>query len=83
MATLGDHLLARVDEYVGLHLDLFEIPGWGVFINNNSGALLLGTGNAYGRSDQRQFDLEASPSGPPGLGIFVSGALGTVPHQSA
>lgn len=39
--TLGDHLSVRVDEYVGLHPDLFEIPGRGAFINNNPGASLL------------------------------------------
>lgn len=40
--ALGDHLSVRVDEYAGLHPDLFEITGRGVFINNNPGASLLG-----------------------------------------
>ncbi len=40
--SLGDHLSIRVDEYVGLHPDLFEIPGRGAYINNNPGASMLG-----------------------------------------
>jgi hypothetical protein len=31
-----------VDEYLGLHPDLFEIPGRGAYINNNPGASMLG-----------------------------------------
>ena len=82
MVTLGGHPSARVDEYAGLNPDLFEIPGWGVFIDNNSGASLLGTGNRCGHSDQR-FDLEAPPRGHLASGILVSGVLGTAPHRSA
>ncbi|HXE57633.1 MAG TPA: hypothetical protein VNK43_06495 [Gemmatimonadales bacterium] len=40
--SLGDRLSIRVDEYLGLHPDLFEIPGRGAFINNNPGASMLG-----------------------------------------
>jgi len=40
--SLGDRLSIRVDEYVGLHPDLFEIEGRGVFITNNPGASMLG-----------------------------------------
>ena len=40
--TLGESLSLRVDEYMGLHPDLFEIPGRGAFINNNPGASFLG-----------------------------------------
>ncbi|MEO7041279.1 MAG: glycosyltransferase family 39 protein [Gemmatimonadaceae bacterium] len=40
--TLGEHLSVRVDDYVGLHPDLFEIPGRGAYINNNPGASMLG-----------------------------------------
>lgn len=40
--TLGEKLSIRVDEYRGLHPDLFRIDGRGVFINNNPGASLLG-----------------------------------------
>lgn len=40
--TLGEHLSVRVDEYMGLHPDLFEIPGRGAYINNNPGASMLG-----------------------------------------
>lgn len=32
----------RVDTYLGLHSDLFEIPGRGGYINNNPGASFLG-----------------------------------------
>lgn len=32
----------RVDKYLGLHSDLFEIPGRGGYINNNPGASFLG-----------------------------------------
>ena len=35
--ALGDHLSFDVSEYNGLHPDIFEIPGRGVFINNNPG----------------------------------------------
>jgi hypothetical protein len=40
--TLGEKLSVRVDEYLGLHPDLFEIPGRGGYINNNPGASMLG-----------------------------------------
>ncbi len=40
--TLGEKLSVRVDEYMGLHPDLFEIPGRGAYINNNPGASMLG-----------------------------------------
>lgn len=40
--SLGDHLSIDVSEYNGLHPDIFELPGRGVFINNNPGASFLG-----------------------------------------
>lgn len=40
--SLGDHLSFDVSEYNGLHPDIFEMPGQGVFINNNPGASILG-----------------------------------------
>ncbi|MEP7365351.1 MAG: hypothetical protein ABI972_19025 [Acidobacteriota bacterium] len=40
--ALGDHLSFRVDEYGGLHHDLFESPGRGWHIGNNPGASMLG-----------------------------------------
>ncbi len=40
--TFGERLSLRVDEYLGLHPDLFEIPGRGAYINNNPGASFLG-----------------------------------------
>jgi hypothetical protein len=40
--SLGDHLSFDVSEYAGLHPDIFELPGRGVFINNNPGASILG-----------------------------------------
>lgn len=39
--SLGDHLSFDVSEYLGLHPDIFEVPGRGVFINNNPGASML------------------------------------------
>lgn len=39
--SLGERMSVRVDEYVGLHPDLFEIPGRGAYINNNPGASML------------------------------------------
>lgn len=39
--SLAEHASVRVDEYVGLHDDLFEIPGRGAYINNNPGASLV------------------------------------------
>ena len=40
--ALGEKFSVRVDEYNGLHPDLFEIPGKGVYINSNPGASMLG-----------------------------------------
>jgi hypothetical protein len=40
--SLGDHFSIDVSEYNGLHPDIFELPGRGVFINNNPGASFLG-----------------------------------------
>ncbi len=40
--SLGGHGSLRVDEYLGLHPDLFRIPGRGAYINNNPGASMLG-----------------------------------------
>ena len=39
--AIGEHLSLRVDRYLGLHPDLFEIPGRGAYIDNNPGASLL------------------------------------------
>lgn len=40
--SLGDHLSFDVSEYLGLHPDIFEVPGRGAFINNNPGASIMG-----------------------------------------
>lgn len=40
--SLGDHFSFDVSEYLGLHPDLFELPGRGAFIDNNPGASILG-----------------------------------------
>jgi hypothetical protein len=40
--TLGERLTVNVDDYLGLHPDLFAIPGRGAFVNNNPGASMLG-----------------------------------------
>lgn len=40
--ALGEKFSVHVDEYVGLHPDLFEIPGKGAYINSNPGASMLG-----------------------------------------
>lgn len=40
--TLAERGSIRVDEYLGLHPDLFEIPGRGAYINNNPGASVFG-----------------------------------------
>jgi hypothetical protein len=40
--SLGESFSIRVDKYLGLHPDLFEIPGRGAYINNNPGASFLG-----------------------------------------
>jgi hypothetical protein len=39
--SLGSRASVRVDPYLGLHPDLFEIPGRGAFINSNPGASLV------------------------------------------
>ena len=39
--AIGDHLSYRVDEYAGIHDDLFEMPGRGWHIGNNPGASML------------------------------------------
>jgi hypothetical protein len=40
--SIGGNFSFRVDEYAGLHPDLFEKPGHGWHINNNPGASMLG-----------------------------------------
>jgi hypothetical protein len=40
--SLGDRLSFDVAEYLEFHPDIFEMPGRGVFINNNPGASILG-----------------------------------------
>ncbi|MEO8634281.1 MAG: glycosyltransferase family 39 protein [Gemmatimonadales bacterium] len=40
--ALGDRLSIRVDPFLGLHPDLFEMPGRGAYINSNPGASMLG-----------------------------------------
>ncbi len=40
--ALGDHLSFDVSEYLGMHPDIFSLPGRGAFINNNPGASILG-----------------------------------------
>ncbi len=39
--SLGDRLSFRVDEYAGLHPDLFEKPGYGWHINANPGVSMV------------------------------------------
>jgi hypothetical protein len=39
--SLADYFSLRVDEYAGLHPDLFEMPGRGWHINSNPGASML------------------------------------------
>ena len=39
--SLGDHLSFDVSAYLGLHPDIFEVPGRGAFINNNPGTSML------------------------------------------
>ena len=36
--AVGERFSIRVDNYMGLHPDLFEFPGRGAYINNNPGA---------------------------------------------
>lgn len=40
--AIGGHGSVRVDPYLGLHSDIFAIPGRGAYINNNPGASILG-----------------------------------------
>ena len=40
--ALGDRASVRVDPFVGLHPDLFVIPGRGAYINSNPGASFFG-----------------------------------------
>ncbi len=40
--SLGDHFSFDVSEYLGLHDDIFALPGRGAYINNNPGASILG-----------------------------------------
>lgn len=40
--ALGDRFSFRVDEYAGLHPDLFEKPGFGWHINSNPGGSMAG-----------------------------------------
>ena len=40
--AIGDHLSFRVDEYAGMHDDIFEHPGFGWHIGSNPGASMLG-----------------------------------------
>jgi hypothetical protein len=39
--SIADHLSFRVDEYAGMHPDLFEKPGFGWHINSNPGASMI------------------------------------------
>ena len=39
--SLGDSFSLQVDEYAGMHDDIFEKPGYGYHINSNPGASLL------------------------------------------
>ncbi len=39
--SIGDHLSFRVDDYAGMHPDLFEKPGYGWHIGANPGASML------------------------------------------
>ncbi len=39
--SLAEHGTLRVDDYLGLHPDLFELEGRGAFINNNPGSSIL------------------------------------------
>jgi hypothetical protein len=39
--SIGDHLSFRVDEYAGMHPDLFEKKGYGWHIGANPGASML------------------------------------------
>ena len=40
--SIGDRLSFDVSDYLGLHPDLFEMPGRGAFVNNNPGASMVG-----------------------------------------
>lgn len=39
--SLAEHASFRVDEYMGLHPDLFETPGRGAHVGNNPGASMI------------------------------------------
>ena len=39
--SIGDHFSFRVDEYAGMHPDLFEKPGYGWHIGNNPGVSMV------------------------------------------
>ncbi len=39
--SLAEHGSFRMDEYLGLHVDIFEIPGHGAHIGNNPGASMI------------------------------------------
>jgi hypothetical protein len=39
--SLAEQFSIRVDRFVGVHPDIFEMPGRGAFINNNPGASML------------------------------------------
>ena len=41
--SLGDSATFRVDEFAGMHPDLFEKEGYGWHINNNPGASMIGS----------------------------------------
>ena len=41
--SLGDSASFRVDEFAGLHPDLFDKEGYGWHINNNPGASMIGS----------------------------------------
>lgn len=40
--SIGDRLSFSADEYVGLHIDVFEMPGRGAYIAGNPGGSMLG-----------------------------------------
>jgi len=40
--AIGDHFSFRVDDYAGMHSDIFEKPGYGWHIGANPGASMLG-----------------------------------------
>ncbi|MBI2835653.1 MAG: hypothetical protein HYX76_14630 [Acidobacteria bacterium] len=40
--SLAEDFSFRVDKYVGLNVDIFDVPGYGAHIGNNPGASMLG-----------------------------------------